>query len=150
MHRQWTMNYIQQRCDNRETSGVTLMKSWQTKWNNKKEITMNLNELRNELHSLARAKGWYDDPETDGQFIARFVANTHAELSELWEAHRKGQLNQQCDKDAQLTCLEEEMADIIIRTLDACGRLGVDIDRAVRMKHKHNMNRAYRHGGKMA
>ena len=111
---------------------------------------MNLNELRDELHGLAKTKGWYDQPETDDQFIARFVANTHGELSELWEAHRKGLLNHPCDKDTALTYLEEEMADIIIRTLDACGRLNVDIERAVLLKHEHNKSRAYRHGGKKA
>lgn len=111
---------------------------------------MKLNQLRDELHGLAKAKGWYDQPETDDHFIARFVANTHGELSELWEAHRKGQLNQPCTKDAGLTYLEEEMADIIIRTLDACGRLGVDIERAVTLKHECNKSRAYRHGGKKA
>jgi len=88
---------------------------------------MNLNQLRDELHGLAKAKGWYDQPETDDQFIARFVANTHGELSELWEAHRKDQLNAPCDKDAGLSYLEEEMADIIIRTLDACGRTACEL-----------------------
>lgn len=39
------------------------------------------------------------------------------------------------------------MADIIIRTLDACGRLGVDIERAVRFMHENNRGLAYRHGG---
>ncbi|HMO50061.1 MAG TPA: hypothetical protein PKE26_03825 [Kiritimatiellia bacterium] len=56
------------------------------------------------------------------------MANTHGELFELWEARRKGFLQQPGDKDAGLTYLEEEMADIIICTLDACGRLGVDIE----------------------
>ncbi len=111
---------------------------------------MQLNQLRDTIHELAKEKGWYDQPETEGQFIARFVANTHGELSELWEAHRKGQLNQPCDKDADLTCIEEEMADIIIRTLDACGRLGVDVDRAVTLKHIFNTSRPYRHGNKSA
>lgn len=111
---------------------------------------MNLNTLRDELHQLARDKGWYDQPESEDQFIARFVANTHGELSELWEAHRKGNLRAPCDKDAGLTYLEEEMADILIRTLDACGRLNVDIERAVRLKHEHNKSRAYRHGNKKA
>lgn len=111
---------------------------------------MNLNELRDDIHQLARDKGWYDNPETDDQFIARFVANTHGELSELWEAHRKRLLNQSCDKDANLTFLEEEMADIIIRTLDACGRLNVNIEHAVSLKHEHNKSRTYRHGNKKA
>jgi NTP pyrophosphatase (non-canonical NTP hydrolase) len=110
---------------------------------------MTLNKLRDDVHSLARSKGWYDEQETDGQFIARFVANTHAELSELWEAHRKGQLNKPCDK-GYISCLEEEMADIIIRTLDACGRLEVDIAKAVEVKHRINQGRGYRHGGKVA
>ena len=111
---------------------------------------MNLNQLRDELHALAHEKGWYDRPETDEQFITRFVANTHGELSELWEAHRKGILREPCDKEQRLTNLEEEMADIIIRTLDACGRLNIDIERAVTLKHEHNRGRAYRHGGKNA
>jgi hypothetical protein len=64
---------------------------------------MNLNELRNELHSLACANGWHDDQETDGQFMARFVADTHAELSELWDANRKGMLHTPCDNDDALS-----------------------------------------------
>jgi len=111
---------------------------------------MNLNHLRDMIHQLARDKGWYEGAETDDQFIARFVANTHAELSELWEAYRKNALHAPCDKDAALTNLEEEMADIIIRTLDACGRLGIDIDHAVTTKHRYNKNRPHRHGGKKA
>jgi NTP pyrophosphatase (non-canonical NTP hydrolase) len=55
-----------------------------------------------------------------------------------------------CDKEAQLTYIEEEMADIIFRTMDACGRLNVDIERAVLLKHEHNKSRAYRHGNKKA
>jgi len=111
---------------------------------------VNLNTLRDALHRTARDKGWYDQPESDDAFITRFVANTHGEVSELWEAHRRGSLHQPCDKDAALTNLEEEMADILIRTLDACGRLDIDIDRAVRIKHACNQARAYRHGGKKA
>lgn len=109
-----------------------------------------LTNLRDLLHDAAVKNGWYDNEETDGQFIARFVANTHAELSELWEAYRKGQLLKTCDKTQLMTYLEEEMADIIIRTLDACGRLGVDIESAVNMKHSINQKRGHRHGGKLA
>jgi NTP pyrophosphatase (non-canonical NTP hydrolase) len=49
-----------------------------------------------------------------------------------------------------LTCIEEELADIIIRTLDTAQAFGVDIDRAVTAKMAYNATRPHRHGGKLA
>lgn len=117
-----------------------------------------LNVLRDDLHELAKAKGWYDNAETDAQFVARAVANLHGETSELWEAFRHKKLNEPCDKTKKmkaagietLTCLEEELADIIIRAMDVAGRLKVDIGKAVVNKHAYNKSREYRHGGKAA
>jgi NTP pyrophosphatase (non-canonical NTP hydrolase) len=118
-----------------------------------------LNEIAEQVHSQAVAMGWHNfETETEGQFITRMVANGHAEHSELWEAYRNGTLIYPCDKAAKmresglepLTNLEEELADIIIRTLDAAGRLKVDIARAVESKHRYNATRGHRHGGKIA
>jgi hypothetical protein len=41
-----------------------------------------------------------------------------------------------------------ELADCIIRILDYCGRSGIDIEEAIRIKHEYNKTRPYRHGGK--
>lgn len=41
-----------------------------------------------------------------------------------------------------------ELADCIIRILDYCGKAGIDIEEAVRIKHEYNKSRPYRHGGK--
>lgn len=117
-----------------------------------------LRDIARAVHVLACEKGWYDVPETDHQFIARSVANLHGEVSELWEAERKRQLNEECDKGLKmrelgvtpLTCLEEELADIIIRAMDVAVRLGVDIAGAVESKHVYNASREYRHGNKSA
>jgi NTP pyrophosphatase (non-canonical NTP hydrolase) len=109
-----------------------------------------LNALRDQVHQLACDQGWHDADQPEDQYLATFIANTHAELSELWEAHRADQLHAPCDKPTNLTCLEEEMADIIIRTLDACGRLHIDIDTAVQRKHTYNQKRPHRHGNKKA
>jgi NTP pyrophosphatase (non-canonical NTP hydrolase) len=119
---------------------------------------LELNSMRDAVHELAREKGWYDDPETDGQFITRAVANLHSEVSELWEAYRGNKLDAPCDKADKmiaagidpLTCKEEELADIIIRALDDAARLNVNIARAVCLKHHFNKTRDTRHGGKAA
>lgn len=121
---------------------------------------MSLNKIRDMVHSLAIGKGWYDNPETELQFVTRCVANLHGEVSEMWEAARKGQLHSPCDKEAtvelgagesrRLTCIEEELADILIRALDMAGRLDINIEQALYAKHDYNATRPHRHGGKLA
>jgi len=82
--------------------------------------------------------------------MAIFLTNLTGEVSELWEVVRKGKLYEPCDKNPELTNAEEELADILIRTLDTAKTLGVDMDRAVRLKHEVNRKRAFKHGGKLA
>ena len=50
---------------------------------------MNLNQLRDELHSLAKEKGWYDQPETDDWNYAwpsasYYVEAQHASLTQTF------------------------------------------------------------------
>jgi len=113
-----------------------------------------LNELAIDLYQVASDKGFHSgEPK-----LPDFLMNLHAEISELWEAHRESKLNSPCNKaegmiktsGEALTCLEEELADILIRTLDTSKSFGVDIDRAVRIKTEYNKTRSFRHGGKIA
>jgi len=90
--------------------------------------------------------------------VPTMVALMHSEVSELLEAWRKGKLNEPSDHaDAMtaagcpvMTCAAEEIADVIIRALNAAYALGVDPDRAVHEKMAFNATRTYRHGGKAA
>jgi NTP pyrophosphatase (non-canonical NTP hydrolase) len=115
-----------------------------------------LNTLAKEIHDLAVEKGWYDVPQNEDAYIERMCNNLHDEISELHEAWRDKNLRNPCDKTVKmialhlspLSCLEEELADIIIRTLDSAIFLGVDIEKAVKMKHSYNKSRAQRNGGK--
>ena len=50
----------------------------------------------------------------------------------------------------ELTCLEEELADIVIRCLDTAETFGVDLERAIEAKHAYNGSRPRKHGGKLA
>ena len=113
-------------------------------------------QLSDEIHNLAREKGWYDVEQTDDAFLERACNNLHDEISELHEAWRNNKLRDPCDKAKKmeelglkpLTCIEEEMADIVIRVLDDCARLKIDIQTAIETKHEYNKTRPARHGGK--
>ena len=115
-----------------------------------------LDDIADAVHSLACAKGWHDDDCDEDSYIERSCNNLHDEVSELHDAWRNNNLHNLCDKALEmrrvgiesLTCIEEEYADIIIRVLDDCRTLGVNIQSAIERKHKFNSHRSYRHGGK--
>jgi NTP pyrophosphatase (non-canonical NTP hydrolase) len=102
-------------------------------------------------------------------FFAQKIALIHSELSEALEADQKGMRADMerferlqavplgpsanpghvyifnfnlCIKDA----IEDKLADVIIRTLDLCGHLEIDIERHIELKMKCNELREYKHG----
>jgi len=122
--------------------------------------TKGLKQWSFDVYDTAASKGWHTSDTTRPyrETIAVYFMNIHAEISELWEAYRAGRLNEPCDKAEkmraigvkELTCLEEELADIVIRAFDSAYALGVDIEAAVEAKHAYNATRPQRHGGKLA
>lgn len=131
---------------------------------------MNINQLAKEVHDNAVAHGWWDKPPT----LPEALCLIHAELSEALEEYRNGaplvygtcalaeedcQYFAICDRVGQPgaegadgPCKPEgiavELADVLLRTLDLMAALGVDVDAVVMAKHKYNLGREYRHGGK--
>lgn len=113
-----------------------------------------LNALADHVWETAKSKGFHDEPVP----ISVSCANLHSEVSEMWESFRVGKLHQPCDKAEKmvalglpkLTCLEEELADIVIRALDTARENGVDIARAVAAKDAYNQSRPHKNGGKAA
>jgi NTP pyrophosphatase (non-canonical NTP hydrolase) len=107
-----------------------------------------LNELADAAYKNASDKGFHDaDYEYSSvELYSKWTANLHGEISELWEAARRGHLEHPCDKCCPLTCEEEEFADIIIRVLDSSKARGIDIGKAVELKMAYNASREYMHG----
>lgn len=132
---------------------------------------MNINELAKEVHENAVAHGWWEKPPT----LPEALRLIHAELSEALEEYREGnpliygtcalaaedcKFSGVCDRVGRPgegegidgPCKPEgiavELADVILRTLDLMAALGVDVDAVVMAKHKYNLGREYRHGGK--
>lgn len=126
---------------------------------------MLLNDLANICHQNAVKKGFYSTIETiKKSFVSddlgeQLRAETLAqiglsrlmlittEVAECAEGIRKPGKSEHCP---ELTKVEEEVADILIRLFDFAGYMKIDLDRAVEVKMAYNAKRTNMHGGKLA
>lgn len=120
-----------------------------------------LNELAKEVHQNAVEHGWWEEERS----FCEIIALCHSELSEALEEFRNGNKpseiywNFNRNTKAQYRKIDIgvekpegiaiELVDCIIRILDYCGKEGIDIDEAIKIKHEYNKTRPYRHGGKV-
>ena len=93
-----------------------------------------LNAWAKDIHDNAINHGWWETQRP----VPELLCLIHSEVSEALEAYREDEFD----------LLAEELADIIIRTLDMAAGLNIDIGGEVLRKHRININRPYRHGGK--
>lgn len=109
---------------------------------------MNINELCERAHTMAREKGWYDGgPRNFGELLALI----HSEVSEALEEYRAGHAPTEVYfNGAKPEGVGIELADVVIRVADLCGALGIDLEKAIEQKMAFNASRPYRHGGKAA
>lgn len=106
---------------------------------------MTISEIQTEVHALAVKNGWYNPTKSIGEHLALI----HSEVSEALEAYREGDelVGLEWDGDKPVGFLSE-MADVVIRVMDVCEYLEMDLESAIIAKHKYNTTRPYRHGGK--
>lgn len=135
------------------------------------EVTM-INGLCDMINEWAQEKGWNETPDSIS-FKAEQIALMHSELSECLEyvrtkptlacpqctntkqdglGHCPLHPNQKLaetppfDNHIPIPGEHAELADLAIRLFHYCGRRGIDLGEAVRMKHAYNISRPYRHG----
>ncbi|MNM68469.1 hypothetical protein D3C81_800300 [compost metagenome] len=122
-----------------------------------------INDLVKAAHENAISKGCWDEDRSFGEIIALI----HSEASEALEDFRNGKEpaqmwyerkqangpNYTVPKARYATdkpCgIPSELADIVIRVMDACGRYGINLERAIAEKMAFNATRPQRHGGKV-
>ena len=103
-------------------------------------------QLQRAAHHNSRTKGFWDDPELNTPGVK--IALMHSELSELLEAYREDP-EAHCGKEGcQLTCEQEEVADLMLRLMDWAERRGIDILKCAWEKHRYNETRPRMHGKK--
>lgn len=104
-----------------------------------------LTDLCTVINDWATKKGWNETPDSVGH-KAEQIALMHSELSECLEFIRAKQQPAMDDKVPSLTGEAAELADVLIRIFHYCGKRGIDLGEAVRLKHEFNITRPYKHG----
>lgn len=113
------------------------------------DLENSLSEFSVETLRWAIDKGWVE-PDTPRNPLELCMLGV-SEFAEFAEAARNGTLDKPCDKwdkGCKLTCGEEELADVIFRTVQQAAEHGIDIGKAVATKYAYNLEREQRHGGK--
>ena len=99
--------------------------------------------------------------DLEQMLFAQRIALIQSEASEALEADRKNRHADLISMQEQMQAhgfraedfqryikytVEDEIADTIIRLLDLCGMLDIDIDKHVELKMQYNSSRPYLHG----
>ena len=106
--------------------------------------TLSLNTLRDEIYQDAVAHGLWMD--TDGPM--RCASQIDGEVQELFE-EAGNVLDVRVDGGDETEVWAaycEELADVIITGFSVAGKLGIDIDAAIRRKMEINKSRPWKHG----
>ena len=111
-----------------------------------------LNDLRDAIYEDAVAHGlWESTDYTVKECIEEAIQEgepaDQEEMMRGWamEAIRR-EVNELEDAGADAEAYAEELADVIIASLSVAGKLGIDIDAAVRRKMEINKARPWKHG----
>lgn len=105
-----------------------------------------INELVKVAHDNAVAKGWWQEDHGFGEIIALI----HSEASEALEDYRNGHGMTEIYYEGNKPCgIPTELADVVIRIFNVCGRYGIDLESAIIEKMTYNATRPYKHGGKV-
>ena len=123
-------------------------------------MSRSISEWQNYIVDWANRKGWDFDYSQTPEKLMLMVT----EISEAMEEYRKGHSATYIyhgGESAPIPGTQRgfiskpegfpiELADLAIRLMHFCGRMGIDLDAMIEQKMQYNEAREFRHGGKLA
>jgi NTP pyrophosphatase (non-canonical NTP hydrolase) len=102
--------------------------------------------LARESWENAKRKGFVDS--TPGEDIALMHSELSEALEEIRNRHPLPEIYYNPDKPDKPEGVPIELADIVIRVVQFCGRYDIDLANAILLKMVYNESRPFKHGGK--
>lgn len=119
-----------------EKEGLNLQKTFDEMFN-EWWFARQMKYLQKVLYQNAKNHGFHEDDTSDFA-VATKIALIGSEVFEALHAHQKRQDDH----------IGEELADVVIRTMDLAETLGINLGDEIIKKHNKNINRPYKHGDK--
>ena len=102
---------------------------------------MNLNELRDEAYSIAKANGWHEEEHSDEHWIMLVITeiaeavqadrkNLHADVEAFKKYEEIIDFKENFERQIKNT-VEDELSDVVIRCLDLAGLRKFDLEEEV-------------------
>ncbi len=104
---------------------------------------MTLAELTTMLHANAVDKGFWTEDRALPETLMLIVSELAEALEEYRTHHEPSEIYY---RDGKPEGIPIELADAVIRILDACGQYGIDMEAVILEKHRYNLTRDYKHG----
>src|SRR5262249_49322206 len=112
---------------------------------------MDLKHWQKVVHENNKHHGFYTG--RNAKSIDRKILLAITELSEAFEELRNGHKPTEVYNNPSYVLPKPEgfgieLADAVIRIMDICEFLGIDLEKMIELKHRYNVTRPYRHGRK--
>lgn len=99
---------------------------------------MDISDLTQAMHDFVRSQGWYEPSSSRPQTLRNLAISLNLEAGEVLEYF------QWTDEPADLTHLDDELADVALYLLQIASIAGIDLEKAILAKLDRNYRRTWK------